>query len=70
MLDKIGALPDALGEVGPLLMDNGYFSEGNMNASVAAGIEPVIAMGREAHYPSSGRTLCQPAAASEGTHAA
>ena len=32
--------------------DNGYFSEGNVNACAAAGINPVIAMGREAHHPS------------------
>ena len=35
-----------------MLADNGYFSEGNVNACAAAGIEPVIAMGREAHHPS------------------
>ena len=52
MLDKIADLPDALGEVGELLADNGYFSEGNVNACAAAGIDPVIAMGREAHHPS------------------
>jgi len=52
MLDQIAALPDALGQVGALLADNGYFSEGNVNACAAAGIDPVIAMGREAHHPS------------------
>jgi transposase len=52
MLDKITDLPDALGKVGELLADNGYFSEGNVNACAAAGIDPVIAMGREAHHPS------------------
>jgi transposase len=52
MLDKIAALPDDLGKVGELLADNGYFSEGNVNACAAAGIEPVIAMGRQAHHPS------------------
>ena len=52
MLDKITDLPDALGKVGALLADNGYFSEGNVNACAAAGIDPVIAMGREAHHPS------------------
>jgi hypothetical protein len=35
-----------------LLADNGYFSEGNVNACAAAGIEPAIAMGREAAGPS------------------
>ncbi len=52
MLDQIAELPDALGQVGALLADNGYFSEGNVNACAAAGIDPVIAMGREAHHPS------------------
>ena len=52
MLGKIADLPDALGKVGELLADNGYFSEGNVNACAAAGIDPVIAMGREAHHPS------------------
>jgi transposase len=52
MLDKIADLPDALGKVGELLADNGYFSEGNVNACAAAGIDPVIAMGREPHHPS------------------
>jgi hypothetical protein len=41
-----------LGEVSSLPADNGHFSEGNVNACVAAGIEPVIAMGREAHHHS------------------
>jgi hypothetical protein len=52
MLGKLAELPDELGKVGDLLADNGYFSEGNVNACAAAGIEPVIAMGREAHHPS------------------
>ena len=52
MLGKIADLPDELGKVEELLADNGYFSEGNVNACAAAGIEPLIAMGREAHHPS------------------
>ena len=52
MLDKIADLPDELGKAEALLADNGYFSEGNVNACAAAGIDPVIAMGREAHHPS------------------
>jgi len=52
MLDKIADLPDEFGKVGELLADNGYFSEGNVNACAAAGIEPVIAIGRDAHHPS------------------
>ena len=52
MLDKIADLPDALGKVGELLADNGYFSQANVNVCAAAGIDPIIAMGREAHHPS------------------
>ena len=51
MLEKIGALPDALGEVEHLLADTGYFSAGNVAACEKAGVEPVIAMGRQAHHP-------------------
>jgi Transposase DDE domain len=58
-LGKIAELPDALGKVGELLADNGYFSEGNVNACAAAGIEPVIAMGREAHHPSLGERFAE-----------
>src|SRR4051812_28866244 len=60
MLGKIADLPDALGKVGELLADNGYFSEGNVNACAAAGIDPVIAMGREAHHPSLDERFAEP----------
>jgi transposase len=52
MLDKLADLPDAIGRVEDLLADNGYFSEDNVNACAEAGIEPVIATGREAHHQS------------------
>ena len=51
MLDKVAGLPGDLGRVGELLADNGYFSAANVQACAAAGIEPVIATGREAHHP-------------------
>ncbi len=51
MLGKLANLPGELGKVDDLLADVGYFSEANVNACAAAGIEPVIAMGREAHHP-------------------
>ena len=60
MLDKLAELPEALGEVGELLADNGYFSEANVNACAAAGIDPVIAMGREAHHPSLEERFAEP----------
>jgi transposase len=52
MLDKLGALPAELGEVKTLLADTGYFSEANVEACVAAEVDPLIAMGRQPHYPS------------------
>ena len=52
MLGTLADLPDELGNVETLLADNGYFSENNVNACASAGIDPVIAMGREAHHPS------------------
>jgi len=60
MLDQIAALPDALGRVGALLADNGYFSEANVEACAAAGIDPLIAMGREAHHSSLGERFAEP----------
>jgi len=51
MLGRLGALPAELGEVETLLADTGYFSEANVEACVAAEIDPLIAMGRQPHYP-------------------
>jgi len=52
MLEKIDALPEALGAVDTLLADTGYFSEANVEQCAAAEIEPLIAVGREPHHPS------------------
>jgi hypothetical protein len=52
MLNQVVALPEVLGKAETLLADNGYFSAANVTACNAAKIEPLIAMGREAHYPS------------------
>ena len=57
MLNQIAELPDALGQVGALLADNGYFSVANVDACAAAGIDPLIAMGREPHHPSLAERL-------------
>jgi transposase len=51
MLEKIEALPEELGEVEHLLADSGYFSAANVDACKEAGVEPVIAMGRQPHHP-------------------
>jgi transposase len=51
MLNRLGALPGELGEVETLLADTGYFSEANVEACVAAKIDPLIAMERQPHHP-------------------
>ena len=52
MVSKIAALPEGLGAPETLLADNGYFSAANVAACAAAGIEPLIAPGRQSHHPS------------------
>jgi Transposase DDE domain len=49
MLGKIGALPEGLGDPETLLADTGYFSAANVETCEKAGIEPLIAMGRQPH---------------------
>ena len=63
MLRKIGALPAALGAADTLLADTGYFSAANVDACEAAGIEPVIAMGRQPHHPPLAERFAPPPAA-------
>jgi hypothetical protein len=52
MLDALNSLPDEIGKPATLLADNGQFSETNATACEAAGIEPMIATGRQPHHPS------------------
>ena len=52
MLAKTSALPKELGKAETMLADNGFFSEANVNACAAAGIEPLIALSRQNHHPS------------------
>ena len=51
MLDKLAELPTDLGRPDALLADAGYFSEANVEACARAGIDPLIAAGRDAHHP-------------------
>ena len=52
MLERIDALPEDLGRPVTLLADNGYFSDANVALCAAAQIDPMIALGRQSHYPS------------------
>jgi hypothetical protein len=54
MLGKVEALPERLGTAETLLADAGYFSAANVEACRQAGLEPLIAMRRQPHYPPLG----------------
>ena len=60
MLGKIADLSDKFGKVEVLLADSGYFSASNVNVCAAAGIDPLIAMGRQAHHPSLAERFAEP----------
>jgi len=61
MLEQLQALPEDLGRVKRLLADTGYVSENNVNACAQAKIEPLIALGREAHHGSPFDRFAEPA---------
>lgn len=50
MIEKLKALPPALGRSRRSLADNGYFSEANVDLCAAAKLEPLIALGRTRHH--------------------
>jgi hypothetical protein len=50
MLDRMTALPDALGQAKHLLADTGFYSAGNIQACEAQGIDPFIAVKRDEHH--------------------
>lgn len=51
MLERLGALPPDLPQPEKLTADAGYFSDANVSAGEAAGIEPSIAIKRDEHHP-------------------
>jgi transposase len=51
-LANLNQLPQALGTVGDLLADNGYFSEGNVTLCEKNKVTPYIAANREKHHAS------------------
>jgi hypothetical protein len=50
VLDKVQALPQALGSISTLLADTGYFSKANVQACLGHAIEPMLSMKREPHH--------------------
>jgi transposase len=50
LLSSLVSLPGGLGQGVRLLADSGYYSEKNVEACQAAGVEPLIAIGRDQHH--------------------
>lgn len=50
LVAQLQALPDGLNQPTQFLADTGYFSQANVEACEAAGMEPFIAVGREHHH--------------------
>jgi transposase len=48
-LQEVAKLPDELGQVERAALDNGYYSQNNVDTLVGHGIEPFIAVGRQRH---------------------
>src|SRR3989304_6121964 len=65
MLQVLGALPEALGNVEHVLADNGYFSAANVQTCLEAKIEPLLAAGRDDHHPHWEDRFTEPPALAE-----
>jgi transposase len=60
MLAELQRLPHSLGRAQTLLGDAGYGSKANVECCVQAGIEPLIALGRETHHWPLEQRLSEP----------
>ena len=65
MLAKVLENPQGLNRPDTWLADTGYYSEKNVEACVAAGIEPLIAVKRDAHHPGWRERFTEPAPLTE-----
>ena len=61
MIARLRALPAGLNAPATRLADTGYFSADNVDACRQAGIEPLIAVGREGHHPHWKERFTEPA---------
>ena len=68
-LERIEALPKGLNAPETLLADTGYYSEKNVEASLAAGVEPLISIGRDAHHQDWKERFSEPGALPENATA-
>lgn len=60
MIAELQRLPQSVGSAQTLLGDAGYFSQANVERCGQAGIEPLIAMGREPHHWPLEQRLSEP----------
>ena len=60
MLGKLTGLPADLGRPETVLADNGYCSAANVAVCAAAGIAPLLALGRTPHHPSLNARFAAP----------
>lgn len=61
-LPTVAAIPPQLGQPRAAALDNGYFSQDNIEGMLARGIDPYIATGRDPHYQSWRAYFAQAAA--------
>lgn len=57
---ELAKLPESLGQVKEVIADTGYFSAANVNACQKVGVDPLIAVSREAHNQSLEQRLSKP----------
>lgn len=69
MVTKLQSLPEGLNQAKQFLADTGYFSEKNVETCEAAGLEPLIAVGRDEHHPHWRQRFEEPAPLSESAGA-
>ena len=62
MLDQLAALPASLGQPKELVADTGFYSARNVQACEAHGIDPFIAVKRDAHHPAPAERFTEPTA--------
>jgi transposase len=59
-LANLAAVAAVVGHAEALIADSGYFSAANVDTCHAHGVEPYIAVGRDAHYPPLAERLKEP----------
>jgi len=69
MLSELSGLSEELGTVNRVVADAGYYSEANVIACGEATVEPLLAVGRDAHHVSWQERFAEPPALAEAADA-